>query len=89
MSGTFGSFLIWQFGEFSSNHQIKITANTVVLSQVLIRLDLMMNELICLTKYPLICFPPKSPNLMSTKCTTHTIYRMFSTEVFSGFQFGS
>ena len=28
--------LIWQFGRFSSNHQIKITANSVVISQVLI-----------------------------------------------------
>ena len=40
--GTFGGdfnlvvILIWQFGGFSSDHQIKITANTVVLSQVLI-----------------------------------------------------
>ena len=28
--------LIWWFGRFSSDHQIKITVNTVVLSQVLI-----------------------------------------------------
>ena len=28
--------LIWGFGGFSSDRQIKITANTVVLSQVLI-----------------------------------------------------
>ena len=28
--------LIWQLGGFSSNRQIKITANTVVLSQVLL-----------------------------------------------------
>ena len=28
--------LIWRFGRFSSDLQIKITANTVVLSQVLI-----------------------------------------------------
>ena len=28
--------LIWQFGGFSSDRQIKITANTVVLSEVLI-----------------------------------------------------
>ena len=28
--------LIWQFGGFNSNCQMKITANTVVLSQVLI-----------------------------------------------------
>ena len=28
--------LIWRFGRFSSDRQIKITANTVVLSQVLI-----------------------------------------------------
>ena len=28
--------LIWRFGGFSSDRQIKITANTVVLSQVLI-----------------------------------------------------
>ena len=40
--GTFGGdfnlavILIWRLGRFSSYHQIKITANTVVLSQVLI-----------------------------------------------------
>ena len=28
--------LIWQFGGFSPNRQIKITTNTVVLSRVLI-----------------------------------------------------
>ena len=43
--------LIGQFGGFSSSCQIKITANTIVLSQVL-----MMNELIRQTKYPPICF---------------------------------
>ena len=57
VTGTFGGdfnlavILIWRFGRFSSDRQIKITANTVVLSQVL-----MMNELIRQTKYPPICF---------------------------------
>ena len=50
--------LIWQFGGFSSNRQIKITANTVVLSQVLT-----MNELICQTKCLPICFSSQTAKL--------------------------
>ena len=45
MRGTFGGdFNLVGFGRFNSDHQIKIIANTVVLSQV------MMNELIHQTK---------------------------------------
>ena len=51
MSGTY----IWQFGGFNFDHQIKITANTVVLSEVLINKRAYL------------------PNLMSAKCTTHTV----------------
>ena len=47
--------LIWWFGGFSSGHQIKITANTIVSSQILINSN-EMNELICQTKYQPICF---------------------------------
>ena len=56
--------LIWWFDRFSSNHQTKITANTIVLCQVLT-----VNELIRQTKYPPICFS----SLISkpAKCTTH------------------
>ena len=36
MSGTFGGDFNLRFWGFSSDHQIKITANAVVLSQVLI-----------------------------------------------------
>ena len=70
--GTFGVILIWRFGKFSSDHQIKITANTVVLSQVLIN----RNDEMSLSVKLNICqsvFLPKPPNLMSAKYTTHTV----------------
>ena len=60
--------LIWLFGGFSSNRQIKITANTVVLSQILINSS---NEQAYLANQSV--FLPKSPNLMSAKCTTHMV----------------
>ena len=67
--------LIWQFGGFSSNRQIKIT---VVLSQVLINSN---NEQSLSAKLNIrqSVFLPKSPNLMSTKCTTHTVYSIVNT----------
>ena len=54
MTGTFGGDFNLVVGRFSSNCQIKITANADVLSQVLINLT--MNEFIRLTKYLPICF---------------------------------
>ena len=55
--------LIWRFGGFSTDCQIKITANTVVLSQILINSN---DE------------RPYPPNLMFAKCTTHMVYlRMY------------
>ena len=58
--------LIWRFGGFSSDLQIKITANIVVLSQVLINSN---DEQAC----PPICFPSQIAKL-SAKCTTHTVF---------------
>ena len=67
--------LIWRFGRFSSNRQIKIT---VVLSQVLINSN---NEQSLSAKLNISqsVFLPKSPNLMSTKCTTHMVYSIVNT----------
>ena len=47
--------LIWRFGGFSSDRQIKITANTVALSQVLINSN-GEQAYIHQTKYPSTCF---------------------------------
>ena len=53
--------LIWQFGGFSSDRQIKITANTVVLSQVLVNSN---DEQASLpTKCSAICFPSQIAKL--------------------------
>ena len=61
--------LIWQFGRFSSNRQIKITANTVVLSQVLINSN---DEQAYPPNYKSV-FLPKLRNFMYAKCTTYTV----------------
>ena len=67
--------LIWRFGRFSSDYQIKITANIVVLSQALI---LMMNELIRQTKCLPICFPSQTAKL--NVCQMYHSYGIYSIE---------
>ena len=64
--------LIWQFGGFSSYRQIKITANSVVISQILINSN-SERSLSAKLNIRQSVFLPKPPNLMSTKCTTHAV----------------
>ena len=53
--------LIWGFGDVDENRQIKITANLAAADSP----NLNVSQLL---------FAPKSPNLMSAKCTTRTVY---------------
>ena len=61
--------LIWRFGGFSSDRQIKITANTVVLSQILINSNNERAYLPNQISVNLFSFP----NLMFAKGTTHMV----------------
>ena len=63
--------LIWRFGGFSSDRQIKITANTVVLSQVLINSN---SEQAYPPNYkcPPICFSSQT-----AKLNVHQMYHSY------------
>ena len=72
MSDTFGGD--FKFGGLTDLAlPVKLKSLPILLFYLKSYLDLTMKELMRQTKFLPICSLPKSPNLMSTKCTTRTV----------------